>query len=298
MSYPFDIIIRESGPKVVLLGGGNGLSASIRAAIEYATAVVGVVSVADDGGSSGRLRNQLGISPPGDFRKTLVALSPCSKQSLLFEHRFSYGELADHPVGNLILAGLIEMTGQNLVESLQIAAEILKAKGRILPAASVPVNLVGEVDGKLVFGQAMLAKTRNIKKIFFNPQNPDVPQDVIKAIQDADQVVLGPGSLYTSVLAVAAIPAICKSLNQNEDKLIYVCNLRQQPGETEDYGVYRHVKALHDHMIRPRYVIYDPNCEVFLDQDFPGLLKYPGLSSGKGGHDPLKLATVLKSLKM
>jgi len=297
MNYPFDIQIRPKGPKVALLGGGNGLSASIKSALNYASSVVGIVSVADDGGSSGRLRSQLGISPPGDFRKTLVALSSAEKQSMLFEYRFVQGELAGHPVGNLILAGLIEMTGQNLVESLQIAGEIVKAQGRILPAALEPVVLNGEVGDAIVSGQANLAKTENIKRIFFNPKSPEVPLEVLAAINAADQIVLGPGSLYTSVLAVAAIPNIKEALRQNFEKLIYVCNLRPQPGETQNYGVYKHFCALLEHEIKPKYVIYDPSSEVPKDCEFPELITKVGLSSGNGGHDPIKLASILSSIE-
>ena len=229
-------------PRVVALGGGHGLAASLKAIRRYAGAVTAIVSVADDGGSSGRLRATLAIPPPGDLRKCLVALAdPGSVWVETFEHRFTAGELEGHAVGNLVIAGLAATTG-DFELALAEAGRVLGAVGAVIPATREPVVLKATVraadgddgddgDGEggervAVEGQVAVANTDRIAGISLIPPDPMPPAAALEAIAAADQVVIGPGSLFTSVLAVVAVPAIADALRATSARKVYVCNLR------------------------------------------------------------------------
>lgn len=243
---------------VVALGGGHGLAVTLRALAEVVGEPVGVVSMADDGGSSGRLRAALGVAPPGDVRKCLVALAePGSLWARAFEHRFGAGELADHALGNLVLAGLAEVTG-SLEQAIGEAGRLLGCAGRVLPATVGPVELSARVAGGRVEGQAAVALTRAIHALELRPPDPEVPASVLDAIARADLVLLGPGSLYTSVLAVAAVPRIRAALRQAAAPKVWVANLAAQVGETEGYDVAAHFDALRRHEVPVDGVVVDP----------------------------------------
>jgi uncharacterized cofD-like protein len=235
--------------RVVALGGGHGLAATLAAARRFADDICAVVTVADDGGSSGRLRDAFGIPPPGDLRKCLVALArPDSLWTRAFEHRFAAGDLEGHAFGNLVIAGLADATGDFSV-ALDEAGRLVGAVGRVLPATREPVVLKAETSNGpgSVEGQVAVANAGRITGVSLIPPDPEPPAAVLEALAAADQVVIGPGSLFTSVLAVVVVPAIRAALATTPGRKVYVCNLRDQPPETAGYDVAAHVAALRDH---------------------------------------------------
>jgi uncharacterized cofD-like protein len=284
--------------KVVALGGGHGLATTLRAARLYAESTTAVVSVADDGGSSGRLREIAGIPAPGDLRRCLVAMAAEGSQwAEAFEYRFpaGSGDLEGHALGNLIIAGLANVTG-DFGRALDLAAELLGSVGRVVPATSVPVVLKAEVAGREVVGQVAVSRTGGpISSVSIVPPDAPVPAAALEAIAAADQVVLGPGSLYTSVLAVAAVPGIRGALAARRSGRVYVCNLRPQPPETEAFEEEHHLRAVLDHGVP---------VDVFLAAAPEGPDRVLGVPAVRarlaredgGGHDPRRLAAVLRGL--
>ena len=247
--------------RVVALGGGHGLSASLQAIRRYSSEVSAVVSVADDGGSSGRLRSVFGIPPPGDLRRCLVALAdPDSLWVDAFKYRFTAGELAGHALGNLMIAGLAATTG-DFERALDEAGRLLGAVGRVIPATREPVVLKAVVraadgDGASdVEGQVAVGNSGRIAGVWLVPADPQATPAALDAIEAADQVVIGPGSLFTSVLAVVAVPAIRDALAATRARKVYVCNLRVQSPETEGYDVAAHVDALLAHGLEVDVVV-------------------------------------------
>lgn len=259
-----------NGPRVTALGGGYGLSATLRAARKYASSVTGVVSVADDGGSSGRLRRAFGIPAPGDLRRCLVAMAePGSVWAEAFEHRFAASELEGHPLGNIIIAGLTETTG-DFAHAIDEALRLLGGVGRVIPATAEPVTLKAtyrhergtptrpvSVQGT-VEGEAKVGTTSGLTGIAVVPADPLVHADAISAIESADQICIGPGSLFTSVLAVTAVPAIRDAVAAARGNRIYICNLSEQHPETSGYDVAAHVDALVAHGVVIDTIVYDP----------------------------------------
>src|ERR1700722_4799107 len=236
------------GPHVVALGGGHGLASTLQAVRQYAGRVTAVVSVADDGGSSGRLRQIAGIPAPGDLRRFLVAMaSDQSPWARAFEYRFPSGDLEGHALGNLIIAGLANVTG-DFGQALDLAAGLLGATGRVLPATSVPVVLKADVAGTEVVGQTKVSESSGvISSVSIVPPDAPVPPEVVTAVAHADQVVIGPGSLFTSVLAVCVVPEIRAALAARAGGRVYVCNLRPQLPETAGFTTADHLRAVLDH---------------------------------------------------
>jgi uncharacterized cofD-like protein len=285
----------RTGPKVVALGGGHGLAASLQAVRRYAGDLTAVVSVADDGGSSGRLREAFGIAAPGDLRRCLVALAdPASVWSRVFEHRFEAGELEGHAVGNLVIAGLASALG-DFNAALDEAGRLLGAVGRVLPATSTPVVLKAEAADGPVEGQVRVSATPRISGVGLVPPDAQPPPEVLAAIADADQVVVGPGSLFTSVLAVVAVPAIRQALQAARARTVYVANLRQQVPETEGFDVAAHVAALESHGLTPDVVLRDPSA-LPLGQVDVEWVDAPLAADGGTIHDPARLASALAQL--
>jgi len=251
-----------TGPKVVAVGGGHGLAASLRAARTYAGELTAVVSVADDGGSTGRLRAAAPRPAPGDLRKCLVALaSDQSPLSRVMEHRFSSGELDGHAVGNLLIAAFEEVEG-DLVQALAEVGNLLGTVGRVLPTTTQPIDLRARLGGGgVVAGQVAVAARPDLDVVTVEPANAPACADAVAALAAADQVVLGPGSLYTSILAAVAVEGIRREVAAaaGSGRLVYVCNLRPQGAETEGYGVAEHVAALRRHGVDPPVVLYDPD---------------------------------------
>ena len=295
MSTPSDADAVPEGPSVVAIGGGHGLAATLRAVSHYTDRVTAIVSVADDGGSSGRLRELLHIIPPGDLRKCLVALAaPGSLLASTFEYRFSGEDLGGHALGNLILAGLIDETGDP-VTALEEAGRLLGVKGRVLPSTVEPVVLKAEADGGHVAGQVAVMATDNIRRVSLVPSDPEAPAQAVAALAEADQIVLGPGSLFTSVLAALAVPGIREGISRSSARKAYVCNLRPQIPETESFDVGMHLEALVAHGVSVDVVVCD-TAGMPLGRPLVPVVDRP-LSRPNGlAHDPVKLASALSDL--
>lgn len=245
----------ETGqPKIVIIGGGTGLPVLLRGLKKYPLDITAIVTVADDGGSSGRLRDELNIPPPGDVRNVLAALSdvePLIEE--MFQHRFkSSNELAGHSLGNLILAAMTSITG-NFSYAIQEMSKVLNVHGKVLPAAnqSVVLHAVME-DGFIVSGESKIPYSgKKIKKVFLTPKSIKPLPETIQAIRNADLIIIGPGSLYTSILPNLLVPKIGDEVIKAKAKKIYICNLMTQAGETHDFTASDHVKAIYDHLEQP-----------------------------------------------
>ena len=240
----------SKGPKVVVIGGGTGLSIMLRGLKTKTYNLTAVVTVADDGGSSGRIRQDLDIIAPGDLRNCLVALA--DKEGLmekLFAHRFGgSGELNGHSVGNLFIAALIEVLG-DVEGALDASSKILKVRGKVIPSSADKILLNAEmVDGTIVQGESRIPDVHGkIKRVFTTPEHPRAIQSAVEAIIKADAIVLGPGSLYTSIMPNLLVPDIAAAVRNSNAKKIYICNVMTQPGETDGYSVADHLKAINQH---------------------------------------------------
>ncbi|WP_379970448.1 uridine diphosphate-N-acetylglucosamine-binding protein YvcK [Ectobacillus sp. sgz5001026] len=247
-------MIKERKPKMVIFGGGTGLSVLLRGLKKYPIDITAIVTVADDGGSSGRLRDALEIPPPGDVRNVLVALSDVEPLvEALFQHRFTTGEgLAGHALGNLLLAGMTSITG-DFFHAITEMSKVLNVRGRVLPAANQSVVLNAEyADGKVVSGESKIPYSgKKIKRVFLTPENVEPLSETLNEIQKADLLVFGPGSLYTSILPNLLVKKIGEAVLAAKAKKIYVCNVMTQAGETMGYAASDHVQALHDHLGKP-----------------------------------------------
>lgn len=283
--------------RVVAVGGGHGTAVTLRAARRYAGEVTAIVSVADDGGSSGRLREQLDVVALGDLRKCLVALA--DDRSVLaraFEHRFAEaGDLTGHALGNLVLAGLVEATG-DLVAGVDAAAGLLGAAGRVLPATTEKVTLKAEADRGEVEGQVAVSAAGRIRRVSLVPGGSRPPEEATAALLAADQVVIGPGSLYTSVLAAVGVGGVAEALRAARGQKVYVCNLYPQIPETEGYDVAAHVWALREHGVEVDQVLWDSGAGLAPGRvDLP-LVDRPLAGSNGLVHDPARLACALSDL--
>ncbi|HHT62646.1 MAG TPA: YvcK family protein [Clostridia bacterium] len=240
----------KKGPSIVAIGGGTGLSTLLRGLKEVTSNITAIVTVTDDGGSSGRLRGDLGMLPPGDIRNCLVALADReSALERLFNYRFSQGgELAGHSLGNLLLAGLTQETG-NLALAVQEVSKILAVRGQVLPVTLDNVVLAGEMhDGRIVKGETnIVSDPGRIKRVYLEPAHCTPLQEAIDAILAADAIILGPGSLYTSVIPNLLVPGITEAIRNSKAKTFYICNIMTQPGETDGYTASRHLKAIIKH---------------------------------------------------
>ncbi|WP_026582039.1 gluconeogenesis factor YvcK family protein [Bacillus sp. J33] len=238
-------------PRIVIIGGGTGLPVLLRGLKQYPVDITAIVTVADDGGSSGRLRQDLHIPPPGDIRNVLAALSdvePLIEE--MFQHRFATAnELSGHSLGNLILAAMTSITG-NFVHAIQEMSKVLNVRGKVLPAANQSVVLHAEMeDGTIVSGESKIPYSgKKIKKVFLTPKNIKALPETLHAIRQADMIIIGPGSLYTSILPNLLVPKLGSEVCRSKAKKVYICNLMTQAGETLDYSASDHVKALYDHM--------------------------------------------------
>jgi uncharacterized cofD-like protein len=233
------------GPRVVAIGGGQGLSRVLRAALTYAGRVDAIVTVADDGGSSGRLASHLDIPPPGDIRKCLLALTPeDSTWRRLFEYRFEGADVAGHSLGNLILAGLTDIEG-SFEQALVRAERLLGARGSVIPASGEHLELEIESEGEIVRGQVAVSLHRGpIDTIGIRPESAAATVRAIEAIEMADVIILGPGSLMTSTIAAMRVPGITEAINRSPSHLVYVGNLVTQDGETLKMDGIDHLNAL------------------------------------------------------
>jgi uncharacterized cofD-like protein len=286
-----------TGVQVVGIGGGHGLAASLRAARAYAGSVTAIVSVADDGGSSGRLRAALGIPAPGDLRRCLVALADDSVWAKAFEHRFESGELAGHALGNLMIAGLAAVSG-SFTDALAAAGELLGAAGRVLPATVEPVVLKARVAGRLVSGQVAVDRAESETSsatVSIVPEDARPPAEALEAIASADQIVIGPGSLYSSVLAVLAVTGIRDALGAARGRVVYVANLRPA-ADTPGFDVAALVDAVARHGVRPDVVVADVSAIPLGAVEGVEVVRASLARPDGSGHDPARLASVLREV--
>ncbi len=238
------------GPRVVAVGGGNGLAALLRGLKVHTSNLTAVVTMADDGGSSGLLRRDMGMPPPGDLRNCLVALADDeSMMSRLFQYRFpDGGGLQGHSFGNLFMAALTEVTG-DFERAVQESTHVLKVRGRVLPSTLDDVVLHAQLEGgDQVSGESTITAAERLpRRVWLTPAAPRPLPQAIAALRRADLVVLGPGSLYTSVIPNLLIPDVRAAIEETRGWVVYVCNVMTQPGETDGYTAADHLDALHRH---------------------------------------------------
>lgn len=233
------------GPRVVAVGGGHGLAVTLQAVQTYAGSITAVVSVGDDGGSSGRLTSSLGIPAPGDIRRCLLALTPePTLSSELFAYRFRHSDVGGHAFGNLALAALTDLLG-DFARAVDAAADLLGAVGRVVPAALQPLHLTAEVGQAKVEGQVAIARARGgVGSLTVGPPGVVANPEAVEAIGAADQIVLGPGSLYTSLLATLLVPGLGEAFRRAGATRVFVLNLVSQDGETLGMDGGAHLAAL------------------------------------------------------
>jgi len=240
------------GPRVLAVGGGTGLATLLGGLKHHTSNLTAIVTVADDGGSSGLLRRDLGVLPPGDIRNCMVALADDeSLMGQLFQYRFRDGDLRGHSFGNLFVAALTEVTG-DFERAVQESSSVLKVRGQVLPATLEDVVLFAEVEGgEQVTGQSFItAHDRRPLRVWLEPADAVALPHAVAAIESAELVVLGPGSLFTSVIPNLLVCGVCDALRAARAPVVYVCNVMTQPGETERYSAADHLEALQNHGAR------------------------------------------------
>ena len=243
--------VAQSQPRIVVIGGGTGLPVLLRGLKRFPVDITAIVTVADDGGSSGRLRDELSVPPPGDVRNVLAALSdvePLVEQ--MFQHRFKgSAELGGHSLGNLIIAAMTSITG-DFVHAIREMSKVLNVRGKVLPAANQAVVLHAELeDGSIISGESNIPHSdKKIKKVFLTPGLVKPLSETVLAIRKADLIVIGPGSLYTSILPNLLVPRIGMEVSNAKAKKVYICNLMTQAGETQGFSASDHVRAIYEHL--------------------------------------------------
>jgi len=309
---------QKASAKIVTIGGGTGLSTMLRGLKHHTSNITAVVTVADDGGSSGRLRQSLGVLPPGDFRQCIAALAEAEPlMERLFQYRFGQGELGGHAFGNLFIVAMVGITG-SFESALQAASRVLAVAGRIVPSTLAHVTLFAELeDDRVMTGESEVPHgAAPIRRVFLEPHAPPAYPEAVAAILDADLVVLGPGSLYTSVLPNLLVPEITAALAATQAPVVYVANVATQPGETDGFGLADHVNALRRHIGDGIIDVVLANADVSrgLSPDAPVKLVAPIMeTNGRAGgpslvtahlvnpaipthHDPARLAEAVMGL--
>jgi len=256
------------GPRVVAMGGGTGLSTLLRGLKEHTSNLTAVVTVADDGGSTGVLRTELGIPAVGDIRNCIVALADAEPlMSQLLQYRFPGvagatvldappsrdqetppSSLGGHAIGNLLLAALVDLEGGDFEEAVREMNRVLAVRGRVVPATGAVLTLHARLDdGSEVSGQSRIAKADKVDRVWVTPEDCSPTEDALRAIADAELIVLGPGSLFTSILPVLLVPGIAEAIDASGALVVYACNVATQDGETDGFDLADHVEALHAH---------------------------------------------------
>jgi len=320
VSVPVGRPAGASGPAVVALGGGHGLSASLSALRHLTDRLTAIVTVADDGGSSGRLRRELGVLPPGDLRMALSALCDDSEWGRLWrdvlQHRFaSAGTLHDHALGNLLIVTLWDLLGDT-VSGLDWVGRLLGARGRVLPMAAVPLDIEAVVQGidptepdelSMVRGQVAVATTPGrVVTVRLLPETPPACAPAVEAVRAADWVVLGPGSWFSSVLPHLLVPGLAAALHDTPARRCVTLNLGPQVGETDGFGASDHLEvlAVHAPALRVDAVLADPSAvddqsrleRVAADLGARLLVREVRLPDGSSRHDPLRLAAAYRDV--
>jgi uncharacterized cofD-like protein len=241
--------LRGRGPRIVAIGGGTGLSSLLRGLKTYTSNLSVIVTVADDGGSSGRLRDEYRILPPGDFRQCLIALAdaePLMKQ--LFDHRFKEGSLDGHSFGNLFIMAMADVTG-NFEHALRESGKVLAVKGTILPSTLQDVTLVASINGGMVAGESKIPmQNAPINHVFLKPDGAQINPEAAQAILNAELIIVGPGSLYTSIMPNLLVEGMVEAIKASPALKVYICNLAAQSGETDDYGVDDYLRVIQEHV--------------------------------------------------
>ncbi|MGI6120097.1 MAG: gluconeogenesis factor YvcK family protein [Desulfosporosinus sp.] len=237
------------GPKIVVIGGGTGLSTLLRGLKQYTCNLTAIVTVSDDGGSSGKLRDELGVQPPGDVRNCLVALADTEDiMDALFSYRFESGALENHSLGNLLLAGLTNTFG-NFQKGIERVSKVFAIRGKVFPSTLEQVVLIADMeDGTRVDGETAIRVTEGkIKRVYLEPSVCHPLPEALRALEEAELIVLGPGSLYTSVLPNLLVEGLREKIRVVRAPCVYVCNVMTEKGETDGYRVSDHLKAILDH---------------------------------------------------
>ncbi|WHH60474.1 gluconeogenesis factor YvcK family protein [Petroclostridium sp. X23] len=242
------------GPKIVAIGGGTGLSTMLRGLKKYTSNITAVVTVADDGGGSGVLRQDLGMLPPGDIRNCILALADTEPiMQRLLQYRFTDGALKGQSFGNLFLAAMNGISN-NFEEAVKKMSDVLAVTGRVLPVTSRDIKLCAVLENGIeVCGESKIPEAKKeygcrISKVYITPDDVEALDDVIEAINEADAVMIGPGSLYTSIMPNLIVKGIAEAIRNSKALKLYVCNIMTQPGETEGYDAYEHVNTIYEHI--------------------------------------------------
>jgi len=311
---------RARGPKVVSIGGGHGLAVLLRGLKQYTSNITAIVTVADDGGSSGRLRRELGVLPPGDFRNCIAALADDEAlMTQLFQYRFGDGEGLDgHSLGNLFITAMAEVTG-SFERAILESGRVLAVQGRVLPSTLCDVTLMADLrdtpDGvSRVAGESSITGAGGaIARVYLEPDNAEAYPEAVRALLQADLIVAGPGSLYTSVLPNLLVPDVARAVAASRALKVYVCNVATQHGETVGYSAGDHVAMLEAHVGANLFplVLVNDNLDVTFDAppgvglvrvDFPPDAKYRVIAADlvdlarPWRHDSDKLARALLGL--
>jgi len=297
------------GTRAVALGGGHGVARTLAALPTVVDHVTAIVTVADDGGSSGRLRRDLGVLPPGDLRMALTTMSPHQDLSEIVGYRFERGELAGHSLGNLVLVALQDLSDGDVVVALDRLAALLGVPGRVLPCTTQAVTLSAATSDGAVTGQVAVAATPRLERVWLEPADALGTPDAVAAIERADLIVLGPGSIYTSLLPNLLVADIGAAVVTAPAPVVFVANLREQPGETEGMTLAAHMDALTAHVPEldiDVVVVHDGDRPTGggrpLALDRPALERRAGrvvsadLLDGSDGHDPAALGRVFDQL--
>lgn len=244
----------NDGPRIVVIGGGTGLSVLLKGLKQYTDQLTAVVTVSDDGGSSGRLKTELGILPPGDIRNCLVALAETETlMDKVFQHRFKQGQgIRGHNLGNLLMVAMTEITG-DFVSAIKEVSKVLAVRGQVIPATLESVNLGAEMsDGAVITGETAIRKyEKNISRLFLIPSKCLPVPASIDAIMAADAIVIGPGSLYTSIIPNLLVEGVSDAIMQSKAIKIYVSNIMTEQGETDDFSAQDHIKTILDYAHHP-----------------------------------------------
>ena len=253
--------------KVVTIGGGTGLSVLLRGLKKYPLEITAVVTVADDGGSSGKIRSDMNIPSPGDIRNVIAALSDVEPYlEKMFQYRFNSGEVKGHPVGNLMIAAMTDIHG-DFSTAVKVMSRILNVRGTVLPTTNDIATLNAVLsDGEIIRGESSITKAGGvIDHVYITPSRVKPNEDVLKAIEEADYIIMGPGSLYTSIIPNLVISKVSEKIRESNAKKIYVCNVMTQHGETDNYTVSDHIVAINKHVEENIFDLVIANSREFDD---------------------------------
>ena len=253
--------------KVVTIGGGTGLSVLLRGLKKYPLEITAVVTVADDGGSSGKIRSDMNIPSPGDIRNVIAALSDVEPYlEKMFQYRFDSGEVKGHPVGNLMIAAMTDIHG-DFSTAVKVMSRILNVRGTVLPTTNDIATLNAVLsDGEIIRGESSITKAGGvIDHVYITPSRVKPNEDVLKAIEEADYIIMGTGSLYTSIIPNLVISNVSEKIRESKAKKIYVCNVMTQHGETDNYSVCDHIVAINKHVQENIFDLVIANSREFDD---------------------------------